>query len=255
LAFSDEWEISGQRRSKHLESFMIRFSHQFMLLIGILLTACALSGCSGPEPDTGDDYLIRVGDSVVTVLDFKKAFEIAKTAYPHHVLKNPEVLREARLRLFNQLLEEQILLERAKELQITVSDAELDKAVAEIKSDYPEGVFEQMLLEHAVSYPSWEKGLKIRLLMEKLSAKELEGVTGITARDIAEYYEEHPNCNRPESDSGECAEDINRQIIESVRQKKAEESYKSWIKKLQKKYVIDINQAQWKKISAIETGE
>lgn len=35
--------------------------------------------------------------------------------------------------------------------------------------------------------------------------------------------------------------------------KKVEESYKSWIKKLQKKYVVSINQAQWEKIRTIET--
>lgn len=221
--------------------------------IGALLTVYAVSGCGDPKFDTDDDYLIRVGESVVTTLDFKKAFEITKTAYPHHALKNPDVLREARLRLFNQLVEELILMERAKELRIVVSDAELDKAVADIMSDYPEGVFDQMLLEHAVSYSSWENGLKIRLLMEKLSAKELGQETAVTAKDMEEYHQMHPEDNGPGSDPEKCSAEKNKKTTEYLHRKKVEESYKSWIKKLQKKYVVNINQAQWEKIRTIET--
>ncbi len=43
-----------------------------------LLVAIALVGCTGSKSEDQDEYLIRVGDNVVTVLDFSKAFEIAK---------------------------------------------------------------------------------------------------------------------------------------------------------------------------------
>ena len=119
-----------------------------------LLVAIALAGCSGSKPEDPDEYLIRVGDNVVTVLDFNKAFEIAKTAYSHNVMQNPVAFKEAQLRLLNQMTEELILLERARELNISVSDQELDKTIAKIKSDYPDDVFEEVLLEYAVSYQS-----------------------------------------------------------------------------------------------------
>ena len=48
-----------------------------------------LNGCSAPHNGTGEEYLVRIGDRVVTVADFSKAFEIAKTAYPQSSMQNP----------------------------------------------------------------------------------------------------------------------------------------------------------------------
>jgi len=39
-----------------------------------------------------------------------------------------------------------------------------------------------------------------------------------------------------------------RIIIRNLRRKKIEQAYKPWIKELQKKYIIEINKVQWKKI-------
>ena len=97
------------------------------------------------------------------------------------------------------MIEEMILQKRAEELNIEISDAEVEKAIADIKRDYPEGVFEQTFLEHAVSYNSWKKGLKIRLLMKKVVAKELEEQITITPEDISKYYREHYKRNNLKS--------------------------------------------------------
>ena len=148
-----------------------------------------MTGCADSGPEPSDEYLIRVGDSVMTVVDFNRVFELAKTAYPHNALKDPVILKTFQFRLLSQLTEEVMLLERAKEINITVSDAEVEKAISEIKKDYPEGVFEETLLEQAVSYPAWKKAMKIRLIKEKVVAKELEEHVIITAGDISNYIE------------------------------------------------------------------
>ena len=70
--------------------------------------------------------------------------------------------------------------------------SEVEKAVSEIKKDYPEDVFEQMLLEYAVSYNSWEEGLKNRLLVEKVIGAELDKQVLITPGEISKYYERLP---------------------------------------------------------------
>jgi len=51
----------------------------------------------------------------------------------------------------------------------------------------------------------------------------------------------------------EVPESIKETIIKNLRRKKIEEAYKPWIKKLQKKYIIEINKAQWKKITVSQT--
>jgi hypothetical protein len=213
-----------------------------------LLVAIALVGCTGSKSEDQDEYLIRVGDNVVTVLDFNKAFEIAKTAYSHNMMQDPGAFREAQLRLLNQMTEELILFERAKELNISVSDQEVDKTIAKIKSDYPDDVFEQVLLEYAVSYQSWKKGLQTRLLMEKLVEQELKDQIVITAEDIEKYYEQNYKGDGLQTEFAEKSKDINEKIIKHLRRKKTEKAYKTWLERIQKRYNIEINKEQWENI-------
>ncbi len=214
----------------------------------ILQTVCVLIGCSNSKTIDTDEYLIRVGEQVVTVLDFNKAFEIAKTGYSHNIMQKPVAFKEAQIRLLNQMTEELIILERARELDISVSDEEVEKVITDIKDDYPDNVFEQTLLEYAVSYKSWKKGLKTRLLMEKLVEKELKDQVVITAEDIEKFYEENYRTNGLHTEFAESSKDINEKIIRHLRRKKTEKVYRSWLEKIQKRYKIEINKKQWEKI-------
>ena len=214
----------------------------------LLLTVCFLTSCPKPESKDQDEYLIRIGERVVTVLDFNKAFEIAEAAFPHNVLQDSSELKEAKKRLLNQITEEMVLLERAKELGVSILESEVDKNIAEIKSDYPEGVFEEILLEYAVSYESWKKGLKTRMLIEKLIEKELSAQIVITADDISRYYEENYKASNFKQDSANRSKDLNEKIVKHLRRKKIEEIYKSWIEKIHKRFNIEINEKQWEKI-------
>ena len=122
---------------------MIKNLFRIDCLLGLVLLGIVSTGCEQKASDYGTGVLLRVGDRVLTVLDFNEAFEISKTAYAHNIRQQSEDLRDAQMRLLNQLTVELLLLERAQELGISVTQEELERAVSEIKSDYPEGEFEQ----------------------------------------------------------------------------------------------------------------
>jgi FKBP-type peptidyl-prolyl cis-trans isomerase (trigger factor) len=207
-----------------------------------------MAGCADAESKYRDDYFIRVGDSVITVPDFNKAFEIAKAAYSHGAMRQPDAVKEAQLRLVKQITEEMILRERAKDIGIKITDEEIKQAVEDIKQDYPENVFDQILLEYAVPYQLWEKGLETRLLMEKVIAKELGAQIQVTPDEVSKYYEAHHKNDELTPDIKKVPKDINKTLIRNLRRKKIEEAYKPWIKELQKKYIIEINKSQLEKI-------
>ncbi len=222
------------------------------ILIVLGVVAAVLGGCSGPGPQSDPPYLLRVGPDVVTVLDYEKAVELAKAAYPRSALEDPKTEHAIKLRVLREMTEDLVLRQRARELGITVSDAEVEKAEKRIRSDYPDGVFEETLLENAVSYTAWKEKLRSRLLAEKLIAQDLESHIQISARDVAAYYAAH---------RGELAEDpdedgdsplpkaVDERIVRDLKRKKAEEAYTGWMDSLQDKYLIDINVAQWQRIS------
>ncbi len=227
---------------------MIKYFNRFMILIGVLSIIYPLAGCADSESKHRDEYFIRVGDSVITVLDFNRAFEIAKAFYSHSEMQQPEAVREAQMRFVKQMTEEMILRERAKDVGIKITDEEVKKAVEDIKRDYPKNEFDQILLEYAVPYQSWEKGLETRLLMEKVVAKELGDHIVVTPDDVSKYFDAHHKNDELTPDIKEVSKDINETMIKNLRRKKIEEAYKPWIKELQKKYIIEVNKAQWEKI-------
>jgi len=240
-----------------------------------LWVGCTLAGCSDVEHKQKGEYFIKVGGRTITVADFNKAFEIAKNAYSQDKIQRPDVAREARLRLIQQMTEEMILLQRAEELGITMTDSQVEKAIRDIKKDYPDNVFQEILLEYVVPYQSWREGLKTRLLMEKVITKELSDKIEITQDDISKYYEEHfkdeitspdeeqfedKNTSPDEehfkdkntsSDAKAASKDINNIIIKILRKEKMEKVYAEWIKKLKNKYAVEINKKELEKMTGM----
>ena len=112
----------------------------------------------------------------------------------------------------------------------------------------PEEKFSQTLIERAISYPAWEKRLKVRLLIEKLIEKELKEQITIEPTDVLAYYRQHymatPGLEDPLGGRNEL-------MIKQLRRQKAEHAYRDWVQNLRSKYVIEINRAVWEKIAGL----
>jgi len=227
--------------------------HKSSLLTGIFSLSLMLIACAESGSETGqigkDEYLIQVGKSIATVADFNQILEISQTAYPPKLSKNVKSLSDLRLRVILQLKEELIILERARELKISVSDAELNQAVQNIQKDYPKNLFEKAFLEHAVSPRLWIERLKVRLLMEKVVAREVKEQIAITPEDISKYSKDYYKYSQLNSPDKADAAGIENFIIKYLHMQKEQEAYQLWISQLQKKYTIKVNKSKWEEIS------
>jgi len=232
---------------RFIDNFRKRLgAHALLSLLVIALTVIA--GCTDPKKGSGNEYLIRIGDRSFTILEFNETFEIVKTTYPHNALLEADVLKEAKLNFLKDKTEQMILLERAEELGIEVGEEELNKVLKEIKKDYPDGVFEKMLVERAISYRLWVNGLRERLVMEKVIELDLKPKGKVTAKDIADYYETHYSGGDLKKDLEKEAEKANELVMNELKRRKTEDAYTNWIKELRSKYLIEINQAGWEKM-------
>ncbi|MBF0119461.1 MAG: SurA N-terminal domain-containing protein [Desulfobacterales bacterium] len=214
---------------------MFRRTILFLLIILVLI------GCKNQSSKLDKEYLLKIGDQVITVEDFKNALEIAKTTYPYKMTENPEILKTVAIYILNQLREEIILLERAKELSISISDNEFKKAVDSIKKDYPNDYFEKVLVEYAISYKTWKHDFMRRMLIEKVIEKELIDKVTIYPDDITSYY-------RANYENTTETKDLNEIIVKALRKQKAQENYDTWIKNLKDKYKVEVNDTRWKRI-------
>lgn len=226
----------------------------FAICVGSLLWP----GCMESTTEPVDTYLVKVGSRTLSAAEFNEVFEISKTAYSHSDTMDPQVSANIKLRLLNQLIEEMILLERADAEGIFISDEEFENEVQKIKADYPDGVFEEMLLEAAVSFESWKKRLKMQLVARKFIKEQLEAKISISADEVARYYAEHfaddargGADNRPEDEQvDEKSPGItDAMILRMLRNQKVEAAYAEWMKVNRQNVTIDINSRQWEKIT------
>jgi hypothetical protein len=212
-----------------------------------------LAGCKGGEAEQRPVFLLRVGQGVVTPLEFQRAFEIAKVAYPHNTLQEAAARREAQLRLLEEMIDELILLEEAHSLRVVVGREELAAAVEKIKADYPEGGFEQVLLENAIPYAEWEKAVRRRLLIEKVVEVGLIDTVELTPQDISAFLAAHGQAQAgsdPGGDAPAALEPrIDTKLIRYIRKQKAEAAYADWLKGLEAKYAVEINHDLWNEIT------
>ena len=221
-----------------------------LVILGVILIVWAgFLGCSDSKGPVSPKFLIQVNDSVITVEAFDRAVEDATADFPTNMDIDAQILADIQLRILNQLTERLILLERARELNIKIDDTELERVIASIKSDYPKGEFDQVLLEQAVSFHQWENYLRIRLLMEKVVNHELEPRIQITPEEISEYYEKHYKSSGSDPDKKEDVSNIDAIIVQQVRNSKKEAMYRSWMTSLEKQYTLKVNQAAWDKIA------
>jgi hypothetical protein len=259
-------------------------------LFALLTTFVVTPGCgSGGNRDAVDEILIRAGESTVTVQEFQEAFKsgIAAASVPYG---DTEALRSERYRTLNRLTEELIILQRARELKIEISDEELALAVNDIKKDYPDDTFEETLIENGISYLTWEKGLKRRLLMEKVVRRDVqedffpvplpfdeadaaqmnaefqvhfpledEDTAGTETGDAEALPEKAP----PENGEETVGETRNRETRENETEETpspempesgAESEYDHWLNRLKNQYTIEINWELWEKIEQGDTG-
>lgn len=214
----------------------------------ILLAWAGFLGCSDSKGPVLPEVLIQINDSFVTVDTFERAVQDTTDDFPTEMDMDAGVLADIRLRILNQLTERLILIERARELNLQISNTELEEVVASIKADYPKGEFDQVLLEQAVSFQQWKNDLRIRLLMVKVVDHELEPRIHITPEEISDYYEKHYRASGSDPDKQEDVSNIDAIILQQVRNSKKEALYREWMNTLEKQYTLNVNQVAWDKI-------
>ena len=206
----------------------------------VVLSALLLAGCGPPADRTAAPIvLVHVGMQTVSVDDFEAAFAISQMAYDFGDLQQPAIWREARLRLLNELVEEALVLEEARILGIQVSAEEVDEAERRIREDYPEGVFEAVLLENAVQYPAWRERLRVRRLLEKTVWEVLGAQVAVTPEALAAIL----------ADSHETGPgNAGGQLVQRLKRRQVEAAYPEWVRRLRQELSVEINQPEWERL-------
>lgn len=94
-----------------------------------------------------------------------------------------------KLNILNELINNQILIAHAARAQVTVSEAEIDTKVAELRSPYSPEEFQKKLAEQGLNTGSLREEVRNNLLITNLINKEVVSRLNITDSEIAAYFE------------------------------------------------------------------
>jgi len=157
-----------------------------LLLLGVLLATV-----------TGAETISRVAavvnDAIITTQQLDAALAQEQRSNP--ALKNASgaKLDEIRRQLLDRLIEEELLRQRIAELKLTVSDAEVDDAIADIQQQ--NNLTRQQLIaalkQQGMDFDTYRRNMHDQILRFKLIGREVQEKVDVSNSAIRDYYAAH----------------------------------------------------------------
>jgi len=188
------FHFSLQYRMTNFQSFsqLSRFRFFQLLLPFILLSLAPVPPCQG---ELVDRVVAVVNDAVITMSEvdeegkvyFRKVTEAASSE------NLAEMLTKAREDILNGLIDKYLIKQKAKEMHITVSDAELQTAIDKVmaKNNLSPEQFKVKLEQRGINEKIYKDNLKSQLLQKKLIGYAVHSKIVITDDMILDYYDTH----------------------------------------------------------------
>jgi parvulin-like peptidyl-prolyl isomerase len=131
-----------------------------------------------------EKVVLSVGSLKITPEDLK--------AHLKRMAFEPDVANQERFdSLVEMLVDHYLVLEYGKQQGLYVSDEELENTVREIKKDYAEKDFQDLLLKGYIDYGEWKEGLREQLLIKKITRKASEAGPQVSIEEVNAYYDSH----------------------------------------------------------------
>ena len=165
----------------------------FFLLLILFTGACdKLDTFSRP-------YVATVNGVKLYHDEYRAKLEQKKALLPQEALSyKTNDLRRLEEEVLENMITEKLMLLRAAELNIHVSDDELKNKINEIKDQYGDG-FNKMLQQEHVRYEDWLDELKKELLLQKLIAVDVNAHVRVSEDEAEDYFAENRQQYRNEA--------------------------------------------------------
>lgn len=160
-----------------------------------LFIFCCLLAASPVNAEVVDRVLAVVNDEVITLSEVNEqgraAFQRITEQAPANEVDT--VIGQARAKLIEEMIDKKIMEQKAKEMQITVSEEEINAAIDRIleRSNATAADFQLELDKMGISEAQYRDGLRVRILQSKLVNTEVRSKIIISEEQIIDYYDSH----------------------------------------------------------------
>lgn len=159
--------------------------------------AC-LAGCSR-QAAPGPDVWAEVDGQPITRAEVERQYRNRQNAASD--AGNREQEFSFMLNVLDELISNQILLAHAAHARVTVSEAEVDDRIAQLRSPYSDEEFRSKLGAQGMTLEDLRNQVRESLVITKLTNKEIESRIAVSAEEIQTYYERNrANYSVPETE-------------------------------------------------------
>jgi parvulin-like peptidyl-prolyl isomerase len=180
--------VIGGRVTREKKTMQRRHFHTNAALIAAFVvlatTGCQFFGGS-------QEYVATVDGEKVPLEDFKERLEQKIVLMEGRSSMNAEQFEVLKRDVLNELIDEQVMLNRARRLGLSISEGELKRRLEEIRKDYGEEHFEQYFKGGQKEYRTWEEKLRRRLLLEELVRQEVNSRVSVSDEEVLDYLKQH----------------------------------------------------------------
>ncbi len=135
-----------------------------------------------------------VNDEVITQQDVDELLAVLYAQYVH-TYKMDELLKkmeEAKQTIVEQMIEDKLVLSRAKLIGLEVTDKEIEEKLQEVKDGFPsEEEFYNTIQTQGLTIQSLKNRYRDQILMRKAVEKEVRTKVDVLPNEITEYYQSH----------------------------------------------------------------
>ncbi len=169
-------------KRKRVASFVI-----VATLAMALVTLLAGVACSGKQE--GADVMATVNGHKITRTEVEKYFNNQTAQSPQK--PGAEQADSLRLSILRELIDNEILMQRAEKLGLLATDEEVNSKLAEIKAPYTQEEFDKRLKERDLTLDDFKRDLRRSITVDKVLNKEVTSKINISDDDITAYYNQH----------------------------------------------------------------
>jgi peptidyl-prolyl cis-trans isomerase C len=143
-------------------------------------------------------YVATVNGDKIYLDDYQLRLNQKKALLPKDIMEQPGYIKRFEEEVLDGMITEKIMDLRAKELNISISVAELDDKIKDIKKDYGKD-FSKILTQENIKYEQWKEDLKKEMLLQKLIAMDVNANIKVSEDEAEDYYKKRRNNYKTES--------------------------------------------------------
>lgn len=172
-----------------VQTYLRARSYSALLVMVSAFLLPALNGCHrSPAPDV----MATVNGKQILRADLDRKYANYKASLGNSPQEPSAAQADiVRLAILRQMIDDEILQQRATKFNLTASDEDVNAKLTEIKTPYTQEQFDEQLREHNQTLDDFKRDLRHALTQTKLLNKEIDSKINITDAEIHGYYDVH----------------------------------------------------------------